>query len=329
MKNKFLIISILPILFLASCQNNSDTKLSNKTKTEVTTTSNNVTDKPVKDEIKVLAPSGTPALALANFEAEHQGSLTVGGADLLLPNFISEKQEYDFIVAPLTVGLTTYNKVSYYKYYRSIVWGNFYIISKTVSSLEDLSNNKILAFQKNNTPDIILRTILDSNNIENCSIDYTSDVADAVAQFTSNKVDTIVIAEPSLSQLKSKGLKFNIIDMQEEYKKITGKSSYPQAALFVSENYIENYNLDILDDFKNTINDSNIDIETTANNAKNNISTFSTFSIDVLKSAIPNSNIKVEDDINTDKEAINFYLDLLKDLNLNTYGEDPKEDFYL
>ena len=62
MKNKFLIISILPILFLSSCQNNSDTKLSNKTKTEVTTTSNNVTDKPVKDEIKVLAPSGTPAL---------------------------------------------------------------------------------------------------------------------------------------------------------------------------------------------------------------------------------------------------------------------------
>ena len=310
MKNKFLIISILPILFLASCQNNLDTKLSNKTKTEVTTTIDNVTDKPVKDEIKVLAPSGTPALALANFEAEHQGSLTVGGADLLAPNFISEKQEYDFIVAPLTVGLTTYNKGSYYKYYRSIVWGNFY-------------------FQKNNTPDIILRTILDSNNIENCIIDYTSDVADAVAQFTSNKVDTIVIAEPSLSQLKSKGLKFNIIDMQEEYKKITGKSSYPQAALFVSENYIENYNLDILDDFKNTINDSNIDIETTANNAKNNISTFSTFSIDVLKLAIPNSNIKVEDDINTDKEAINFYLDLLKDLNLNTYGEDPKEDFYL
>lgn len=329
MKNKFLIISILAILFLASCQNNSDTKLSNKTKTEVTTTSDNVTDKPVKDEIKVLAPSGTPALALANFEAEHQGSLTVGGADLLAPNFISEKQEYDFIVAPLTVGLTTYNKGSYYKYYRSIVWGNFYIISKTASSLKDLNNNKILAFQKNNTPDIILRTILDSNNIENCSIDYTSDVADAVAQFTSNKVNTIVIAEPSLSQLKSKGLKFNIIDMQEEYKKITGKSSYPQAALFVSENYIENYNLDILDDFKNTINDSNIDIETTANNAKNNISTFSTFSIEVLKSAIPNSNIKVEDDINTDKEAINFYLDLLKDLNLNTYGEDPKEDFYL
>ena len=122
---------------------------------------------------------------------------------------------------------------------------------------------------------------------------------------------------------------FNIIDLQEEYQKVTGKSSYPQAAIFVKDELVDSGNLQFLDEMKNDINSCNLDTSLTAQNAINYIDTFSNMSEDVLKSAILGSNIRVEEDINVDKEAIDFYLTQLENLDLNTYGEKPQEDFYI
>lgn len=187
---------ILLFTLLTSCgQSNLTSSLNSQTNTSE--------DSSIQDnDISVLAPSGTPALALANYIADHQNDVTIGGADLLAPAFLSNS--YDVIIAPLTVGVTTYNKGSTYKYYRSLVWGNFYIVSKTISDISELSNGEILAFQKGNTPDVILQTILKSNGIDNVDITYASDVASAVASFVSGGSDTIIIAEPQLSNLKKK-----------------------------------------------------------------------------------------------------------------------------
>ena len=189
---------ILLFTLLTSCgQSNLTSGLNSQTNTSE--------DSSIQDnDVSVLAPSGTPALALANYIADHQNEVTIGGADLLPPAFLSNS--YDVIIAPLTVGVTTYNKGSTYKYYRSLVWGNFYIVSKTISDISELSNGEILAFQKGNTPDVILQTILKSNGIDNVDITYASDVASAVASFVSGGSDTIIIAEPQLSNLKKKNV---------------------------------------------------------------------------------------------------------------------------
>ena len=312
---------ILLFTLLTSCgQSDLTSGLSSETNTSE--------DSSIQDnDISVLAPSGTPALALANYIVDHQNDVTIGGADLLAPAFLSNS--YDVIIAPLTVGVTTYNKGSTYKYYRSLVWGNFYIASKTISDISELSNGEILAFQKGNTPDVILQTILKSNGIDNVDITYASDVASAVASFVSGGSDTIIIAEPQLSNLKKQNIDFNVIDLQEEYQKVTGKSSYPQAAIFVKNELVDSGNLQFLDEMKNDINSCNLDTSLTAQNAINYIDTFSNMSEDVLKSAILGSNIRVEEDINVDKEAIDFYLTQLENLDLNTYGEKPQEDFYI
>lgn len=318
-------ISLLILIstLLSSCGVENSTSLNTSSSED---TSSNLTST-FEKELSVLAPSGTPALALTNYIVDHKENVTIGGADLLAPAFLNNS--YDLIIAPLTVGITTYNKGSTYKYYRSLVWGNFYIISRNATSLSDLNNSKILAFQKGNTPDVILQTILKSNNIENVEIAYANDVSSAVASFVSNQADTIVIAEPQLSNLESQGLVFNTIDLQDEYEKITGKSSYPQASIFVKEDLAKSEDLSFLDELKDDINSCNIDTTLTANNAIEYIDTFSNMSVDVLKDAIVGSNIRVEDDLNIDKQAINFYLNQLDELELNTYGEKPQEDFYI
>ena len=174
-----------------------------------------------------------------------------------------------------------------------------------------------------------MQTILKSNGIDNVDITYANDVASAVASFVSGGSDTIIIAEPQLSNLKKRNINFNVIDLQEEYQKVTGKSSYPQAAIFVKNELVNSGNLQFLDEMKNDINSCNLDTSLTAQNAINYIDTFSNMSEDVLKSAILGSNIRVEEDINVDKEAIDFYLTQLENLDLNSYGKKPQENFYI
>ena len=95
-----------------------------------------------KHKISLIAPEGTPSLALANFYEDNKDSYTTfdikSGSDPLLAAFTSAS--YDVIVAPTNLGAKLYNEnKADYVLYQTIVWGNLYLVSsENISSFTDI-----------------------------------------------------------------------------------------------------------------------------------------------------------------------------------------------
>ena len=188
------------------------------------------------NRIKVILPSGTPLVAVGgllldeNYEFE-----VVGGADLLTAALA--KDEYDVVIAPITAAtkLHLLGK-SAYKFASVITTGNNYLVSKNGSTaLSDVAGRKILAYGQNNTPDIVLKAVLEANDLE-ATIEYQVAVSDIVPFIVQNTgdYDYYLTAEPTLTQLKLKyGQELTVIDLQESLKEEI--DVIPQAGIFVLE----------------------------------------------------------------------------------------------
>ena len=187
-------------------------------------------------QASVIVPSGTPSLAVMNYIKENSDSKVevVEGSDPLIAAFANTS--YDAIIAPVNLGAKFYNSgTSSYILAKTIVWGNLYIASsENITSIDDLNGEKLVVFGKNSTPDIITRIVLGAKENLNVEIEYVSDVQTANSLLVSGKAKYIVTAEPSISKIKDqKGLK--TLDLQEEYSKVTGETSYPQAGIFIKK----------------------------------------------------------------------------------------------
>ena len=215
-----------------------------------------------------------------------------------------------------------YIKNGNYVHYKTFVWGNTYIVSKekidTVENLylQEIQGKKIVAFGEASTPGIILKALLKYYN-QNIEVEYVDDVSTANAMLMSGKADIILTAEPSLSKINQKDNLY-VIDLQQEWKKMTKTTSYPQAAIFVLKNKI---NDEVVKKHLKLI-DSSIEktknVELTATHAVLIDKSFEKIGKEALKKAIPNCNFGyVEDEI----EPIDTYFMILKDLGLeNMYG---------
>lgn len=299
---KIIYIVLLMVLFLTGCTN--------------------VT---VERSISIIVPNGTPALALTTyFENDGVNYEIVNGSDPLVSAFTNET--HDFIVAPVNLGAKLYKANGNYLHFKTIVWGNTYIVSKTnISSINDLEGKSITAFGESSTPGIVLKALLKHYNI-NCDITYVEDVSTANSLLMSGQAEIILSAEPSLSKINSSN-KFYILDLQEEWKKMTGSFSYPQAAIFVRKSIFENTvikkHLNLLEkaitDTKNA--------EYVASKAVLIDSTFEKLGVSTLIKAIPNCHFELVDN---EKTAIESFFNILNDLGLSAmYGNTmPDDSFY-
>ncbi len=285
----------------------------------------------VKDktgEVKVIAPSGTPALGLSNFFAKESETIKyeiVAGSDPLVAAFTSKS--HDIIVAPVNLGARFYNIDGSYILYKTFVFGNTYLASvDEINSLTDLEGKDILAFGETSTPGIVLKALLSNYNI-NANVTYTTDVSTANASLMTGKAKIILTAEPSLSNLKSKKTLFTI-DLQNEWMKMTGSFSYPQAGIFVKKEVSNSSNVkNALSEMVGSINQAMTNPELTSKNACLIDETFKKLGQTILQAAIPNCHYDL---LESDKESTEFYFNKLKEMGLAKMygGELPDEGFY-
>ncbi len=283
------------------------------------------------EKISVIMPTGTPALALANYvkEAKDNDSADVSlvaGSDLLKSAFINKDK--DIIVAPVNLGAMMYNNYEAYVLYKTFVWGNLYLASKNeLSSINDLDGKTLVVFSQNSTPDIVFKAIMQNYTDVNVTVEYVDDVATANTMLASGKAEYIISAEPALTNLKGK-FSLNIIDLQDEWKKISGSESYPQAAIFVLKDKLENKSIkNALNKMIASVNDAIANPSTCAKNAVSIHESFATLTEEVLVQSIPNCHYKVMDD---EKEAVKFYIQKMIDLGFAKQVGDkvPSEGFF-
>ena len=280
-------------------------------------------------KVSVIVPTGTPSLGIANVLNDKTlvDANIVSGSDPLIAAFTNAS--YDVVVAPVNLGAKLYNANENFSYilYKTIVWGNYYLVSnEEIATLESLEGKTVLVFGKNSTPDVVLRTLISAKNI-NVNLEYVDDVATANSYLLSGKADIIVSAEPSLTKM-SANKNFYTLDLQKQWQQLTGSYSLPQAGIFIKKDSKD-------EKYLKTVLDKMIESVQMAQ-TKPNVLIASAVSVDenlakigkeTLQKAIGNCNLRVEE---TDKEAMEFYFSQVIQLGIGATvgGKLPDEAFY-
>ena len=103
-------------------------------------------------DLKILAPTGAPAVALYSLAGNSNFETTSNPQTGLIPQF--KTGNYDIIIAPTHGGLTQIIKQNaQYKIAATITFGNFYIVA-TGNDDDEIMNegDKVLIFQENDVP---------------------------------------------------------------------------------------------------------------------------------------------------------------------------------
>lgn len=197
------------------------------------------------------APEGTPALAIARLITDNK---SISGKNvnykIVNPSNIAKEMQAglsDLVIMPVNAGATLINKGADYKLVSVAVDGSLYLVGKsktaTTLTIDDIKGKKIACIGQQGVPGLVFRYILKANNIsivdspENVTensvyIKYASDGTQAKTAVENGSVDYAVVGEPAATTFKTKG--FNAqMDLQAEYKKVSGKETYPQAGIFV------------------------------------------------------------------------------------------------
>ena len=271
----------------------------------------------------LLAPNGTPVLSTLNLDETKYEIQAVKGADPLKVAFLNKT--HDIIIAPTNLGAIMYNNNQNYKLAASIVFGNYYLVTVgNELTLSSLDGKEIIAFGATETAGLILNYILDNNEFNTKpTIKYVDSVDTAQAELTLDNTKIILSAEPSLSILKTKISGIVSLDLQEEYKKLSGKDSYPQASLFVLSTMTKEQVEEIRKDIKNSINLLLTKVDESASKANEKYN----YPVEAIKTSIPLSHITYKSAKDA-KEDIDFYFELIMKENAKLLGGNkPSEEF--
>ena len=111
-------------------------------------------------------------------------------------------------------------------------------------TIDDIKGKKIACIGQQGVPGLVFRYILKENNINivdspekvsenSVYVQYAGDGLQAKTAVENKSVDYAVVGEPAATTFKIK-FGFNAqMDLQAEYKKVSGKETYPQAGIFV------------------------------------------------------------------------------------------------
>ena len=203
------------------------------------------------------APEGTPALAIARLITDNK---SISGKNvnykIVNPSNIAKEMQAglsDLVIMPVNAGATLINKGADYKLVSVAVDGSLYLVGKcdtattatTTLTIDDIKGKKIACIGQQGVPGLVFRYILKANNIsivdspENVPensvyVQYAGDGLQAKTAVENKSVDYAVVGEPAATTFKMK-FGFNAqMDLQTEYKKVSGKETYPQAGIFVT-----------------------------------------------------------------------------------------------
>jgi hypothetical protein len=241
-------------------------------------------------KVQIVVPDGVPLLAFAqfaqdssnvldngiyNFPAEINDELgvntslkVVNGPDQLAASLLNDKPE--MAVVPLNLAAKLYNSDSKYRLAMVTTWGlNELVGGAPISNLSELVGKRIYTFGKSETPGIVLRTLLQKQNVE--YVDTTdgtrmrTDAVNLVELADAQTVATSVIQkkddpntfgmlpEPvaSTAVAKTEGA-LKVYDLQNAWAQVYGADAiYPQSGLIIRDDVLQNsalkqYNLLLL-----------------------------------------------------------------------------------
>ena len=221
-----------------------------------------------QDNIKIYAPDGAPALALANSMAQNfkgvEYNIIDSAVSANIGSFVTGKNPLaDICILPINIASNMLGSGEEYKMLGTITHGNFYFLSTnntqiTVENLSNLVGKKVGVMQLNNVPGQALKIILNEKSIPYTENSNTQNdnainlVGISKSEVIVGNYDYFLIPSP-LADVKANTTSLNIVgSLQGLY----GEGGFPQAVV-VCKNKLLNNNLTFVKKFCNALKDSN------------------------------------------------------------------------
>jgi NitT/TauT family transport system substrate-binding protein len=256
----------------------------------------------------------------------------VASPDIMISKLLSG--EIDIAALPTNVAVKLYNKGLDYKLAAITGYGVLYILKQDVelAAWEDLKNKKINVISKGSTPDVILRYLMEKNNLKpgtDVELDYSLEQVELSQLMIAGKTNIAILPEPFVTMVLMKNDNVSIaFNIEEEWKKVVNNQPLPMSCLVVSSKLSEN-NHDTVDVFLNQYRQS---IDWANNNPDEASLLIEKFKIGMdartAREAIPRCNIKFTDS-DAAKESVQNYIKILLEFSPEDVGgKIPDENFY-
>lgn len=155
-----------------------------------------------------------------------------------------DNEKYDIAIVPTDMAAKVYNKNSNYQICASIGEGSYYLVTSdpTITGFNStLLNKDVAIIEKNSMIDIISKSILNKNNIDDSKINfkYVNSAPEIVTTLALGNIRTGIVPETSLTTLlyKHSGLKI-LTSTNEAYEKAFNiKEGYSQFSIIVKKDF--------------------------------------------------------------------------------------------
>lgn len=204
-------------------------------------------NKPQGDKLKVYAPDGAPALALAGMLSNYGGDYDF---EVVASSTIGDKlttQAADIAIVPINAAANLYNKGQDYRVAAYATTGNLYLVGRYASAdapaLSDIVGKRVGVIGQGLVPDIVFQALLNGANIGHSvsdevqagavAIRYYADGPAVMQAMTAEQIEFGLFAEPAVTGALGKLNGTAALDIQAEREKQTGTYGFPQAVLVV------------------------------------------------------------------------------------------------
>ena len=199
-----------------------------------------------KTPLKVFAPDGAPAFALSGLMENSDYDIEV-----VASNTIGSKitgGEADLVIAPTNAIVNLFNKGKDYRIIAGATRGNLFIVgvgSGDGLTLADLVGSVVGVIGQGQTPDLVLRYILESNSVDYAIADapvsgkvgirYYADGPSVIKAVKAGQAAFGLLGEPAATNAVATIEDAEMLDVQELYRQAEDGNSYgfPQAVLAV------------------------------------------------------------------------------------------------
>ncbi len=155
-----------------------------------------------------------------------------------------DNEKYDIAIVPTDMATKVYNKNSNYQICASIGEGSYYLVTSdpTITGFNStLINKDVAIIEENSMIDIISKSILNKNNVDNSQVNfkYVSSAPEIVTTLALGNIRTGIVPETSLTTLlyKHSGLKI-LTSTNEAYEKAFNiKEGYSQFSIIVKKDF--------------------------------------------------------------------------------------------
>lgn len=287
--------------------------------------------------LKVISPSGAPAISLYRMYKNKNVEINADPENVL--TYLSSDSDKDIVIAP-TNALTAkvMGKIDNFKIAANITFGNFYLVSvNNEGEAVMTSDSYIVLFQQSSLPDRLFKytygyAFSNLHYVTSASVAARCALTGVNETDNSAKVDFALVPEPALTNVltNSKANAKLYKNLQTDYASKSGGAQLTQASIFVNtkteKTLIDTFLKHIKQDIESALLEPKLLKNAVSGLSKLELqSKFSVDSADLLEKMIKTNAIQIGyKDAFANKAAIDTFLKALK----FTTGDTSEEAYY-